>query len=108
MLAADGREAHAAIAEHDGRGAVPGGRSQNGIPGGLAIIVRVHVDPARGDQPAVGLDLALARTGLAADLDDLVAGEGDVAGEGRCAGAIDDGAAANDDVVHCVPLSSKL
>jgi len=32
VLAAGGCEAHAAIAEHDGRGAVPGGRCEDGIP----------------------------------------------------------------------------
>ena len=80
VLAAHRREADAAIAEHDGRGAVPGGRRQHGIPGGLAVIVRVHIDPARRDQPAVGVHLALAGPGLAADLDDAVAVDGDVAG----------------------------
>ena len=79
VLLADGGEAHAAIAEHDGRGAVPGGRREHGIPGGLAVIVRVHIDPARRDDPPVGLDLAPARTCLAADLDDAVAIDGDVA-----------------------------
>ena len=78
MLLANGSEAHAAIAEHDGRGAVPGGRCEDGIPGGLTVIVRVHVDPARRDDAPVGFHLAPARTCLAADLDDAVAVDGDV------------------------------
>ncbi len=103
VLLADGGEAHAAIAEHDGRGAVPGGRREHGIPGRLAVIVRVHVDPARRDDPAVGLDLAPARPCLAADLDDPVALNGHVAGESRRSRAVDDAAAANDQIVHCLP-----
>ena len=101
VLLADGGEAHAAIAERDGRGAVPGGRRQDGIPGRLAVIVRVHIDPARRDDPPVGLHLAPAGTGLAADLDDAVAVDGDVALRRRRARAVNDTAAPDDDVVHC-------
>ena len=42
----------------------------------------------------------LRRPGLAADRGDPLAVDRDVAGEGRRAGAVDDRAAANDDVVH--------
>src|SRR6186713_2026101 len=100
MLAADRGEAHAAIAEGDGRGAVPRGRCEDRIPGRLAIIMGVHIDPARRDQPAVGLDLAPTGTGLAADLDDLVAVDGDVAVRSGRSCAVNDGAAPDDDVVH--------
>ena len=60
----------------------------------------VHVDPARRDQQPVGLNLALARTLLAAGAGDHAARNRDIAGEGRLAGPVDDRAAANDDVVH--------
>ena len=100
VLLADGGEAHAAIAEHDGRGAVPGRRCQDGVPGRLAVIVRVHIDPSGRDDPAVGPDFAPARTGLAADLGDPVAIDGDVALESRRSRAVDDSAAPDDDVVH--------
>jgi hypothetical protein len=60
----------------------------------------VHVDPAGRDQEAGGVDLAAGGTLRAADTRNLLACDRHVAGEGRRAGAIDDGAAANDDIVH--------
>ena len=60
----------------------------------------VHVDPARGDQQPVGVDVALGRALLAADRRDAAVRDRHVAGKCRFAGAIDDLAAANDDVVH--------
>ena len=102
VLLAHGGEAHAAIAEHDGRGAVPGRRREDGIPGGLTVIVRVHIDPPRRDDPPVGLDLAPGRTCLAADLDDPVAVDSDVARARRRSRAVNDTAAPDDDVVHCL------
>ena len=60
----------------------------------------VHVDPAGRDHQARGVDLALAGALLAADRGDAAAGDRHVARERRLAGAVDDGAAANDDVVH--------
>ena len=105
VLAADGGEAHAAIAEHDGRGAVPGGRREDGIPGGLTVIMRVHIDPPRRDDPPVGLHLAPGRTCLPADLDDPVAIDGDVPGARRRSRAVDDTAAPDDDVVHALSRS---
>ena len=60
----------------------------------------VDVDPAGRHQEARGVDLALGRPLLAADGGDPPVGDRHVAGETRLAGAVDDGAAANDDVVH--------
>ncbi len=60
----------------------------------------VHVDPARRDQKARGIDLALAGALLAANRSNAAAGDGDVAGKRRFAGAVDDAAAADDDIVH--------
>jgi len=69
----------------------------------------VHIDPSRGDDAPFGLDFAPARTGLAADLDDPVAIDGDVSMESRRSRAVDDTAAADDDVVHLsVPLRSEM
>ena len=62
--------------------------------------MRVHVDPAGRHQQARGVDLAPSRTKFAADLDEALARDRQIAGERGLAGAIDDGAAANDDVVH--------
>ena len=94
------READAAIAEHHRGDAVPARRRQQRIPHRLAVIMGVHVDPARRDHQARGVDLALAGALLAADRGDAAAGDRHVARERRLAGAVDDGAAANDDVVH--------
>jgi hypothetical protein len=96
-------EADAAVA-HDHRGdPVPAGRRQVGIPGGLAVVVGVHVDPAWRHQLVPGVDLAPAAAGHLADGDDAAVVYGDVTGEARTAGAVDDGAVANDQIVH-VPL----
>ena len=66
----------------------------------------VDIDPARRNQQPVGLDHAPRRPGFAADRDDPVAIDGDIAGKARRAGAVDDGAVPDDDVVHraCSPL----
>ena len=67
----------------------------------------MDIDPARGDKLAVGDDLTLAGTRLAADLGDPVAIDGDIAGVGTFARAVDDRAAPNDDIMHCVcPLNA--
>ena len=55
------REAHAAIAEHRGGDAMPGGGRHERIPGRLAVIVGVDVDEARRHDQAGGVDLAAAR-----------------------------------------------
>jgi hypothetical protein len=60
----------------------------------------VNVDPPRRDELPVCVDLALGRTGLAADLSDAVAIDGNVAGEAFRAFAVDDRAAPDDDIMH--------
>src|SRR5712672_497496 len=68
----------------------------------------VHVDPAgRHHQPA-GIDLSPGRSLLPADGGDPAFCDGNVAAEGGLAGAIDDRAATNDDVVHAnLPPGSR-
>ena len=100
MLFFHRRKADAAIAEHHRGNAVPARRREQRIPHRLAVVMGVHVDPAGRDHEARGVDLALAGALLAADRGDAAACDRDVAGERRFAGAVDDGAAANDDVVH--------
>ena len=100
MLLAHRREADAAIAEQDRRDAMPRRRRQHRVPGRLAVVMGVDIDPAGRDQQAVRVDLALRRPGLAADRGDPAAIDRNVAGKGFAPGAVDDGAAANDDVVH--------
>src|SRR4051794_40623410 len=60
----------------------------------------VHVNPTWRDQQSVGIDLAMCRTLLAAHSGDAAACDCNIAAEGRLAAAVNDRAAANDDVVH--------
>ena len=97
---AHGREAHTAVAQHDGRDAVGGRRLEGVVPRDLAVVVGMEIEEAGGDDRAVGVDLPAAPSVDRTDLDDGVAVDGDVAGERRGSGAVDDGAASNDDVEH--------
>ena len=105
MLLLRRREADAAIAEHHGGDAVPRRGREDRVPDRLAVIMRVHIDPARRDQKPGRIDLAPPRPELAADRGDPLAGNRDIAGEARPAGAVDDGPAADDDVVHALLLA---
>lgn len=58
MLLADRSEADATITEEDRRYAMPRRRCQYRVPGCLAVIVGVDIDPAGGDEQTVRLDLA--------------------------------------------------
>ena len=100
MLRPDRREADPAIAEEDRRDTMPGGRGEHRVPGRLAVVMRMDIDPAGRDQQTMRVDLALRRAGLAADLGDLGAVNRHVAGKACRAGTVEDGAAANDDVMH--------
>src|ERR1700716_769795 len=64
--------------------------------------MRVHVDPARRNHQPRGIDLAPGRSLLSADPGDPAFGNGNVAAECGLAGAIDDCAATNNDVVHAI------
>ena len=50
MIGPDRREADAAIAEQNGRDAMPGGGREDRVPGRLPVIMGVDVDPAGCDQ----------------------------------------------------------
>ena len=60
----------------------------------------MHIDPARRDQQAVGVDHPSTLPGLAADRGNSLVIDRQIPGERRPAGPVDDYAAANDDVVH--------
>ena len=53
---ADRGEADATVPHHCRGDAVVDRRTHHGIPGGLAVVVSVHVDPTGGDERTVGLD----------------------------------------------------
>ena len=97
---AHGREADAAVAEHDGRDAVGGRGLQAVVPGDLAVVVGVEIEEPGRHQRAVGVDLL--RRGLVdlADGDDAAVADADVAGERVGAGAVDDRSAADHGVKH--------
>ncbi len=95
-------EADAAVAHHDGGHPVPARRRHLGVPGGLPVVVRVDVDPARRHQEAVGVDFAAPLFLDLADGGDDAAVDGDVAGRGRATRAVGNGAAPDDQVVHGV------
>jgi len=100
MLGAHRRETHPAVSENNRAHPVPARRRKERIPDRLPVIVSVHVHPSGGDQEPIRVDLPARRRVPAADLDNTLAGNADISGEARLAGAIDDGPAANDDVVH--------
>ena len=93
------RERHAAVAEHDRGHAVPARRRRVGVPRELGVEVGVDVDEARRHERAVGVDGAPGRVVDPADLGDAFAVDRDVAGEGRAAGAVDERATADDEIV---------
>ena len=94
------READAAIAEHGGCDPVPARGREKGIPGGLAVVMGVDVDEAGRDQQAAGIDHPLRVAQLVADGDDEPALHRHISRVGRRAGAVDDSAALDEDVVH--------
>src|SRR4029078_13199590 len=100
IFATNGREADTAIAEKDRGDAVPGRGRQLAVPGRLTVVVGVHIHPARRYQQTIGVDIALRRAGLAADLSYTVAVNRHVAHEPVVASAIEDGPTPDDRIVH--------
>ena len=64
----------------------------------------MDVDKAGGDEEAVGVELLASLGNVGADLGDCLVVDGDVSGESWLAGAVDDCAGADDEVVHVVRL----
>src|SRR4051812_31775863 len=111
MLRTHGRKAHAAVPTNNRGDSMPARGRQQRVPDRLPVIVGMRIDPAGADQEPARIYLPPRWSVLAADLRNALAGNAHVSGEARLAGAIDDGAAANDDVVHGnspgVPLKSE-
>ena len=104
---ANGRETDAAI-PHDHRAdAVREGRIHRRVPGHLAVVVRVHVDPSGRDEGAVGIHglPRLARQGT--DLRNAPVLDRDVGGARGDARSVDDLAALDEYVVHAVSLPAQ-
>ena len=93
-------EPHAAVAHDDGRHAVPTRRRDLGVPGGLAVVMGVDVDPTGRHQLPLGVDLAPGRAVDLAHGADDTAIDRDVADAGGPARTVGDRAAPDDQVVH--------
>ena len=99
VVGVTGREREPAVAhDHAGHAVVAGGGAV-GIPGDLRVEVGVSVDEAGRDDQTVGIELFLALLGDASNRGDAVAGDADVGLIAGSAGAVDDGSAANHEVV---------
>jgi hypothetical protein len=83
-----GGEPDPAVAGHHGGDAVPRRRRHPLVPRRLAVVVRVHVDEAGGEDGTVGVDGAAPGPDVA-DCDDAVAVHRHVGGAGWRAGAVD-------------------
>ena len=105
VAGADRGEADPAAAHDRGGDAVVRGRGHLRVPDRLAVVVGVDVDPAGGDERAVGVDLLAAALVHAADGDDLVAVDGDVGGAGRRSRPVHDGSAPDHEIMHGSPSS---
>ena len=99
-LRAAGRDADAAVA-HDHRGhAVPGGGRQRAVPADLRVVVRVRVDEAGGDDQVGRVDdPAGGALRELADRRDLSVRDRDVGVARRRAGAVDQLAVLDEEVV---------
>ena len=105
----DRREPYAAVSHDCGGHAVPRRRRDIGVPRGLAVVVRVNIHPARGDQQAIRVKFGAARTRYLADDGDDSVVDGDIRRSGRSACAVDHGAPANYQVVrHSAPSSQQV
>ena len=98
------RKADAAIAHDDGGDAVPAGGTHDRIPGDLAVVMRVHIDPTGRDHGAVRRDLPLRRTRVAAHRRDHPAVDRNIARIGIRPRPIDDGGTLDHQIMHRATL----
>ena len=99
-VGAYGCKADATVAEDGRRDTMPTRWGELMVPRRLPVIVGVGIDEAGSHQRAVGIEHFVGRAAQCADLDDHAAGDGNVRAKRRCAGAVDDGAALQQEVVH--------
>ena len=96
-----GRKADAAITHHEGRDAVAQGLRQHRIPGRLAIVMSVDVDPARRDQQAVRVDDFGGGAEVAANRRNHAILDGEVGDKWRRAAAVHYRAALDEGIEIC-------
>ena len=97
-----GGEADAAVAHHERGDAVPRRRGELRVPGDLAVVVGVDVDPARRDQQAVSFDDSGGAALDRAHLGDAAGIHRDIGGTCRPAGPVDQRPTLDDQVVHVI------
>ena len=93
-------DGEAAVAGEHGGDAVQRRRREGAVPEDLGVEVGVDVDEARCDDLAGGVDGALGVAVDLADGDDAAVLDADVGAAARCAGAVDDVAAPDDQIEH--------
>ena len=91
------RDREAAVAGDDGGDAVEARRRERRVPEHLRVVVRVDVDEPGSDDVPAGVEHALA-VEVGADRGDLAVADGDVGTRAGRAGAVDDGAALDDEI----------
>src|SRR5262249_51902634 len=97
-------EADAAVAHDQGGHAVPARGGEDRIPGDLAVVVRVHIDPARRDEQIARVDLAAPAPADLAHRGNRTAVDGDVAHNARATGPVDDRTVTNHQIVHALSV----
>jgi len=95
------RKPYAAIAHHQGGHTVAGGWVEHIVPGGLAVVVGVNIDPAGGDDAACGVyGFFCCSTDAGVDGDDNPVADANVAAEWCGAKAVDNGGAPDQVIEH--------
>ena len=104
---ADWRETNTTVAHDDGGHTMPARWRELAVPGRLAVIVRVDVDEAGLDKPAVGVDFTMAGARHLAYLGDDAVGDRDIGGPSLGAASVDDSASADNEIMltHRFPFS---
>ena len=97
---AGGGEGEAAVTHHDGRHAVPARRRAERVPEQLRVHMGVAVDEAGTDHVPFGVDLLVSLVAHRTDLGDAAGIDGDVGAIWREAGAVDERAIANHQIVR--------
>ncbi len=101
------RETNAAVAHDHSGDAVQRGWCKQIVPGGLAVIVGVDVDPSRRHQESGGIeDRAPGVREIRPDSSDAVALNCDVSSDGRRPGAVDDRPVSDQQIGHAYSLST--
>ncbi len=103
-------EPHATVAHNDRRHAVGRRGSEVAVPGGLAVVMGMDIDPPWAHDLAFGIDLSMTRAFDHSHLTDLLPIDGHVGCESCASGPVDDHAVSNHQIMghSCAPLPRTL